>query len=296
MKAGIIALIAIVTVVAPAAQSPPARVVANGAELHYIQQGEGEPVILLHGGQADYRSWPSLLDALAPRYRAIAYSRRYHFPNTNPITSDHSAIVDADDLSGLVTALGLGRVHLVGTSYGAFTALAFAIKHPQLVRSLVLAEPPVHQWVTDAPAGAALYQQFLAKVHQPAVKAFADGHDEVAMRVFVDAFDGPGAFDGLPAERRANIMANAQFFKALARSADPYPNLSKADARNLRMPVLLIRGANSDALHTAVLEEIGRVIPSASRVVIPNAGHGSPRQNPAAFNAAVLDFLRSAQR
>jgi len=88
-------------------------------ELHYLELGQGPPVILLHGGQADYRAWPSLIEALAPRYRVISYSRRYHWPNANPLTvTNHSALVDADDLAGLIAALRLGAVHLVGTSSG----------------------------------------------------------------------------------------------------------------------------------------------------------------------------------
>src|SRR5262245_52562735 len=133
----------------------PAKVVVGDVELRYIEQGKGEPVILLHGGQGDYRAWPALMEALAPRYRVISYSRRYHVPNENSLTStSHSALIDADDLAGLIAALDLRSAHLVGTSYGAFTALALAIKHPEMVRSMVLAEPPVHQWVTGTARGA----------------------------------------------------------------------------------------------------------------------------------------------
>jgi pimeloyl-ACP methyl ester carboxylesterase len=132
------------------------RVFVNGVELHYTEQGTGEPVVLLHGGQGDYRSWQPQMNALSSRYRVISYSRRYHYPNENPMTAtDHSALIDAEDLAALVAELELGRVHLVGTSYGAFTALAYAVAHPGLVRSMVLAEPPVLQWVTDSSQGKA---------------------------------------------------------------------------------------------------------------------------------------------
>jgi pimeloyl-ACP methyl ester carboxylesterase len=270
----------------------PTRVVVNGVELHYIERGEGAPVVLLHGGQGDYRAWQPQMLVLAPRYRVISYGRRYHYPNNNPLTAtNHSALVDADDLAGLIAALGLGPVHLVGTSYGAFTALAFAIAHPEMVRSLVLAEPPVHQWVTGEPRGAALYQEFMSTVHEPAGRAFANGDTEAAMRILTDAFDGPGAFKRLPPENRAAILSNARFFQALTSSSDPYPNLSKSEASRLGMPVLIVRGEQTDALHKLVTEEVGRVLPQAQRVTIPWAGHGSPRQNPDSFNYAMLEFL-----
>ena len=57
------------------------------------------------------------------------------------------------------------------------------------------------------------------------------------------------------------------------------------------MPVLIIRGANTKELDILVSEELARVIPNAEKTVIPQAGHGSPRQNPVAFNAVVLEFL-----
>ena len=62
----------------------PTRVMVNGVELHYVEAGEGEPVILLHGGQGDYRAWQPQVVVLKPHYRVISYSRRYHYPNDNP--------------------------------------------------------------------------------------------------------------------------------------------------------------------------------------------------------------------
>jgi pimeloyl-ACP methyl ester carboxylesterase len=269
----------------------PRRVSVGGIELHYIEQGQGEPLILLHGGQGDYSAWQQHIDALSPHYRVISYSRRYHYPNQNPIGLDHSALVDASDLAALVGELDLGAVHLVGTSYGAFTALALAVARPKMVRTLVLAEPPIHGWAADSPNGAALYRQFMASVHEPAGAAFVAGNDEAAMSILIDAFDGRGAFSRLPPERRAAIMQNARFFKAITASSDPYPSLPKDAVARLDMPVLVIHGANTDELHKFVTDELARVLPKATRVVIPAAGHGSPRQNAPAFIANVVDFL-----
>ena len=270
----------------------PTRVRVSGVELHYIERGQGEPLILLHGGQGDYRAWPSQMEALASRYRVISYSRRYHSPHNNPLTArNHSALVDAADLAGLIAELRLGPAHLVGTSYGAFTALALAIEHPEFVRSLILAEPPIHRWVTHTARGATLFTEFMTSVQEPAAKAFAAGHDEEAMRILIDTFDGVGTFAALPAERRIAVLQNALFFKATAASSDSFPYLSKERVRRLRMPILIVRGDSTDELHRLVTEELGRVAPDAERAIVPEAGHGSPRQNARAFNAAMLEFL-----
>ena len=275
-----------------AAAQQPIRIEIGGVELHYIEQGKGETVILLHGGQNDYRSWPQLMNALAPHYHVISYSRRYHFPNENKITSTaHSALIDASDLAGLIAKLKTGPVHLVGTSYGAFTALAFAMDHPDRVRSLVLAEPAVLQWALNSDRGTKLYRAFIDSVHGPAGSAFAQGNDEAAMRLLIDRFDGVGVFDALPPERKRSIMANANFFKAVTASSDPFPDLPREKIKQLTMPVLLIRGAHTKELHQLVNEEVAHVLTQAEQSIIPNAGHGSPRQNPSAFNAAVVSFL-----
>lgn len=281
-------------VTAVGAQQPaPQRIVVNGAELHYIEQGQGEPLILLHGGQGDYRMWGPQIAALSPHYRVISYSRRYHYPNSNPQRSDYNALLDAEDLAGLIRQLGLGRVHLVGTSYGAFTALACALAHPDLVRSLVLAEPPVLAWAASSPLGAPLYRDFMARTHERAQPAFARGEDETAMRFFIDAFDGDGSFDRLPPERRRTVMDNAGYFRAITAAADPYPNISKDAVRALTLPILVIRGELTHPLDVFVSDALMAQLPGATRVIIPQAGHGSPRQNSPAFNAAVLAFLRS---
>jgi pimeloyl-ACP methyl ester carboxylesterase len=270
----------------------PTRIHVRGIELHYIEQGQGEPLILLHGGQGDYRSWEPQLKALSPRFRVISYSRRYHYPNSNPLTAEYrSANTEADDLAAFIRKLKLGRVHLVGTSIGAFTALVLAVKHPEMVRSLVLAEPPVHAWMRDSPKGAEAYNEFMTTIWEPAAEAFKSGSDEAAMRILVDAFGGKGRFDNLPPEARAVAIANSRFFKAATSSSDPFPNLSKAKVRRLRIPVLVVSGEQTIRIHKLVNEELARLLPKAEHAIIPNAGHGSPRENPQAFNDAVLKFF-----
>ena len=272
----------------------PTKIRVNNVELHYIEQGQGEPLILLHGGQGDYRSWEPQLKVLSTQFRVISYSRRYHYPNNNPLTAKyHSAYTEADDLAALIRKLGLGRVHLIGTSIGAFTALALAVKHPEMVRSLVLAEPPVHQWVRDSPNGAAAYKEFMTTMWEPATAAFKAGDDQGAMRFLVDGFTGKGSFDKLPPGSRAAAMQNSRFFKANALSSDPFPNLSKDKVRRLRIPVLIVTGENTIKIHKLVNEELARLLPKAERVIIPKAGHSSPRENPQAFNEAVLKFFAS---
>ncbi|MCA1615127.1 MAG: alpha/beta hydrolase [Acidobacteria bacterium] len=270
----------------------PTKVRVGGVELHYVERGRGEPLVLLHGGQGDYRSWAPQMEEFSRSYRVIAYSRRYNYPNDNPLAESYrSAYTDADDLAAFIRHLKLGRVHLVGTSAGALAALVLATKRPEMVRSMVLAEPPVHRWAKDDPDGEALYREFMAAIWEPAAAAFKSGDDEAAMRVLVDGFGGAGRFDRLAPGARAVAMQNSRFFKAATASDDPFPDLPKEKVRRLRAPALIVTGENTLRLHKFVNDELARLLPRAGRVTIPGAGHGSARENPRAFNEAVLTFL-----
>jgi non-heme chloroperoxidase len=116
----------------------------NDTKLAYIELGQGEPVIFVHGGLQDYRMWSEHLPKFAGRYRAIAYSRRNNYPNdVSPDgMPDGAADAHGDDLAAFVRALGLSKVRVVAHSSGAHAALFFAATHPDMVVSLALNEPP----------------------------------------------------------------------------------------------------------------------------------------------------------
>ena len=270
----------------------PKGVLVRGVELHYIEQGKGDPLILLHGGQGDYRAWGPQVAQFSQSFRVISYSRRYHYPNNNPLIADYRAeYTEADDLAAFIRTLRLGRVHLVGTSMGALTALVLVIKHPEMVRSLVLAEPPIHYWANHDPNGAALHHEFMVKMWTPAAAAFKAGDDQGAMKILIDGFAGTPRFDNLAPDARAAIMQNSRFFKAATSSSDPFRNLSKSKVKRLKLPVLIITGENTLELLKFINDELARLLPKAERAQIPNVGHASARENSKAFTDAVLTFL-----
>jgi pimeloyl-ACP methyl ester carboxylesterase len=278
---------------AGAALPAPTRIVVGGVELHYVSAGSGDPVILLHAGEDDYRAWEPQMTELARFYRVIAYSRRFNYPNQNAQTSLDQSL-EAADLAALIKALRLKRVNLVGTSMGAATALALAMEHPRMIRSLVVAEPPLLSWARDFSDGGAMYRDFISRIHDPARAAFEAADDVSAMRLFVDGFAQPGRFDALPADMRRNVLQNAGFFRMLTRSRDPYPDPPRQKMRALRMPVLVITGEKTLEIYRRIDEELSRLIPRARSATIPNAGHGSPRENPDVFSEVVENFLQTS--
>jgi pimeloyl-ACP methyl ester carboxylesterase len=289
-----IAVLLLASALASAQVPTPTRIVVGEVELHYVEHGAGEPLILLHGGQGDLRAWGPHTAVLSKHYRVISYSRRYHWPNRNPLRPGYSALVDAEDLGNLIRALDLGRVHLVGRSAGAFAALALAVQHPELVRSLVLAEPPVLAWLASSPQGAPLYRDFMARTHEKAAPLFAAGDDVGALTTFIDAFDGPGTFASMAAARRTSILQNVGYFKAITASADPYPDLPRAAVAKLDVSALVVRGEHAYPRDVLVTDELARTLPRARLLVIPGAGHGSPQDKPVEFTQAVMEFLQAS--
>ena len=264
----------------------------NGVELHYVEKGNGIPVVLIHGGLADYREWNPQIERISSHYRVVAYSRRYNYPNNNAeILPDHSAIVEARDLAALLDELKLERVHIVGYSYGALTALFFATEHPERVRSLTLAEPPILGWLNQIPGGQAELDRFMQTMWRPAGEAFQKGEPERALRIACDYFSGKGSYDQVPAEFRQSLMDNIREWKALTTSRDAFPPLSRDVVRNLKFPILLITGEKTLAPLRMINDALNQLLRNAKQVTIPGATHDMWLQDPERCGQATVSFL-----
>jgi pimeloyl-ACP methyl ester carboxylesterase len=276
----------------------------NGVVLHYIDQGHGPAVVFVHGGMEDYRAWQAQFAPLGQHFRLIAYSRRYNFPNYNEIRSDnHSAIVDADDLAALIRKLKLGPVHLVGHSYGAYIAMFLSLSHPELVRSLVLSEPPIMKWLNGSPEGRPLLADFMNNMWLPCAEAFRHGDAETALRITVDWFgahespqSGASAtYAQLPDDARRFLLQDIDEWKALTTSRDAFPALSREQAAQIHKPVLLLSGDHSVPAFRLITAELARTLPSVQYVVLPSATHEMWNESPQQLTAKVLPFLLEQQ-
>jgi pimeloyl-ACP methyl ester carboxylesterase len=286
------ALLTVPTLLAAASLSaghdarPRKVVVGDGVELHYVERGKGTAVLFVHGTLGDYSVWGGQLGPFAETYRALAYSRRYNYPNTNQLRPKHSAVVEADDLASLIKTLDLGKVHVIGHSYGGYAAIYLAVKHPELVRTLTLAEPPI------VFAGDRL-DEAREQVVKQALAAFAKGDMEAAVRAVGDS-SRAGRYDAIPEPMRKLLLRNARELEALVSGDDMYPALDRDAVRKIAAPTLLMSGEKSAPSHQLTDDELERLLPEKTRrrVVIPGADHGMWFQQPEACRTAVLEFLR----
>lgn len=271
--------------------------IGNGITLHYVDLGKGVPVIFVHGSLSDGGYWADQVGEFAKRYRAIAYSRRYNYPNNNPARAGYSAVVDGEDLAAFIGVLHLGRVVVIGHSYGALTAMFLAAKHPELVRALVLAEPPAilllaHLPADEAKTGKAMLEDIERRMVMPMRRAFGRGDRDAGIRVFIDyVFNDPHAWDQMSKSARDEMLRNAHEWDVMMTTGTLFPNIEPTTIRKIATPSLLLSGAKSYPFLRLITEELARLLPNREVIVLPNAGHQMWYQAPDACRKDVEAFL-----
>jgi len=264
----------------------------NGLTFHYIERGQGTPVLLVHGTLEDYRTWDGQLEAFSKGYQLISYSRRYHYPNEwIKDSTDFSITIHARDLAALIKALNLPPVHLIGHSYGGSIAFLVARDHPEVIRSLTLAEPSLVPLLKTTPEGYALLTSFITTSIVPSSEAFKQGNDEEGVRRFTNGVLVEGSYEKLPPPVLKRVMDNVQELKGELSSQDLYPPTTCDDVQKVKTPTLLVDGELSPKMFHVIDDMLEHCLPSVERATIPAASHQMEVENPQAFNETVLSFI-----
>ncbi len=269
----------------------------NGRQLHYVDQGEGQPpVIFIHGGINDYRSWQFQIEPFAKNHRVISYSRRFAYPNKQAgnIATESSIEGNTSDLAELIRKLDLSSAHLVGHSYGAFTALYCAYRNPDLVKTLVLGEPPVLPFLAKSHLidDLELLSGFRDNAQKAAIEAFERGDAEKAVRAFVDGVMGKqNVFDQIPEQTRRLMMDNAETLQGELESGMP-TSFTVEEAKHISTPTLLVKGELSPRFFHRIIDILSDNMPNNEQVTIPGVTHDLGRMTkPDIFNTKVMQFL-----
>jgi pimeloyl-ACP methyl ester carboxylesterase len=231
----------------------------EGVRTWYDEQGEGEPIILLHPGGADARAWAPNLDALAARFHVFTPERRGHgrTPDVDgPITYE---LMAQDTIAFLERVVG-EPAHLVGCSAGAGVALLAALRRPDLARRVVLISGVFHRdgWLPDA---------IDPDASPPSV--LAQGYAELSP-------DGPDHFPVVSAK--------------LVRMNWEEPTLSVSELSGVTSRTLVMLGDDDEvALEHAIAMYRGLL--DAELAVVPGTSHGLLHEKPALCNEMIVDFL-----
>lgn len=271
---------------------PPKSVeLQNGIVLNYVRAGAGPTVILIHGAMGDYRAWQPQWDLFSKHFDCISYSRRYSSPNTNKLTTrDHNALVDAEDLDGLMVVLGIDEAVLVGSSYGGFAALAMAVAKPHKVKGVVSVEAPMMRYAEQTPKGMKTVMSFKKASADPAQAAFEAGDDLGGVMILTGGIVGINPTE-IPDRIVKRRMENARAARSLALSKDEFPWLDPGALSALPMPIMLMSGADTAPIHAAIFSEVCKAIPKARSLIVEGSGHSVSQMRPDVFNTEVLAFV-----
>jgi pimeloyl-ACP methyl ester carboxylesterase len=252
----------------------------HGLRLAYRRAGHGPPVMFVHGGAEDSRTWTPQLDALSDEFTVIAWDEPGAGGSQD--VPDGFGLSDyADCLAGMVRTLVGSQTSVVGLSWGTTVILEAYRRHPAVVRSIVLADGYAGwRGSLGAEEAEARLAAVLAAPAEP-----GEGFDPTVPGLFAD--DAPAVFvplmEAMAGDVRRHSMMTALTAMAQADLTEVLPTVQVA--------TLLIWGALDARSPLSVAREFERQIPGAFLAVIPDCGHVSNIEAPGPFNELVRGFL-----
>jgi 3-oxoadipate enol-lactonase len=264
------------------------RLRAGDVDVTFAERGSGMPVVLLHGFPLDHSMWDAQLNQLSRRWRPIAPDLR-GFGGSRSTSDTASMAQMAEDVHALLEALDIQEpVAVCGLSMGGYVALQFWCKYPRQVRALILCNT---RSTADTHEAAATRR----KMAEHVLRA---GTDYVAEAMLPKLF-APETFASKPDvvefERQKILSASPRAIAAAIEGLASRPDVSEHLAQ-ISVPTLVVAGQHDAITSESEMRRMAAAIAGAEFVVIPNAGHMTPLENPAAFNDAVERFLERSER
>jgi pimeloyl-ACP methyl ester carboxylesterase len=267
---------------------------SDHVEIHFTEVGRGRPVVFAHEFAGDAGSYAAQVGFFARRYRCIAYNARGYPPSGAPASAAaYSQDRACDDLLELLDHLDLAAAHIVGLSMGGFAALHAAMRRPARLASLVIAGsgygafPPTRaRFINEMEAYAT---GFLTDGVEPTGRRYAAGPTRVQLlRKDVAAYaEFVEKFLAKPAGTLAATLRGVQRDR---------PSLWELADRlaSIDLPTLIMSGDEDEGCLEPSLF-LKRTIRAAGLMVLPNTGHTLNLEEPAIFNAALLDFFHRVE-
>jgi pimeloyl-ACP methyl ester carboxylesterase len=268
---------------------------AQSVKLYYEEAGQGFPLVFVHEFGSDLREWEAQLRYFSRDYRCVVFNARGYPPSDVPDDPEsYGHTHAADDIAAIIRHIGAETAHVVGLSMGAYAALILAIRHPALVRSLVVAgcgSGAVYAHRDSFKAHAeALAVQFLQEGSGAAAKTIGLSGTRIQLQN-----KDPRGWNEFVAHLSAHSAKGSAMTLRYYQIARPSLYDLEAELRAISAPVLLAVGDEDEACLDVNLF-LKRTIQTSGLWMVPRTGHAINLEEPAAFNAMVLEFLSTVER
>ncbi len=253
--------------------------------LEYQETGDGEGVLLIHGGYIADAFLPLMREAaLADPYHLVRYRRR-GYAGSDPHSGPFSIEDQAQDAMALMKHLGVERAHVVGHSYGGAIAVQLAIEAPSLVQSLVLLEPAV--FPTEI---ASVVKEMSAS----SLEAYQAGDVSKAVDLFLSMVSGSAwrteVEKTVPGGPEQAVKDAATNFEVESPALDMW-TFDSAKASRISQPVLYAVGSETLPLVEELKQHFQSLVPQTEQIVVPGVNHSMQMQDPKAVAVSIADFL-----
>jgi epoxide hydrolase 4 len=279
------------------------RVQCGDISLHVAQIGKGPAVIFLHGFPEHWRAFAPMMAALSDQFHCIAPDQRGFGHSDRPAASaDYKIDQLADDIAGLIQALGLAQVDIIGHDWGGLVAWHLASRHPALLRRLVVFNAPhphCLQAALDADPAQRLASQYAAQFSKPeALQVLLDQSPDDLWQVFFGADEAKGWMDG--PSKAAILVAWAQdgaweamlnWYRASGLDFSGNPAKARPAPPVILTPTLLIWGQDDRLFAKSTLNGHRDIAVDFTLELIAGGGHGVFREDPNRYACLVRDFL-----
>lgn len=262
----------------------------NDSTTYYEDRGDGPPVVFIHGAVMDHTQWEPQLDALADDYRVLAYDVRGHGRTGDTDRGRYSIDLLAEDLDAFLDALDLDRPVVCGLSNGGCIAQVYASRHPTRLAGLVLASTFGPEYLT---LGDRLQRGFILPATIPLARLVGYERVERAIAWLNETFGRTGSsgdYENVEALRdRGEPMSSVAFAKTIHSLVAFHEQTIAYDA--ITVPTLVLYGENEPGFIQAHAARFADRISDAEVLAVPDAGHASNMDNPAAYEDALREFL-----
>ncbi len=263
----------------------------DGYSTHYIEKGEGEPVILIHGFLYDSYMWNKNIDVLADRFKVYAVDLwGFGYSTRDPM--DYGYQLYTDQLLKFMDALDIQKASLIGQSMGGGTSIFFSVNHRDRVNKLILVDPagmpnplPLLGKITNLPKVGEFLLGMKSDFYRKMVLSTTFIHDKGV--ITESYFENVTRFQKIKGTTEILLkILRKQFFHSLP---DEIHRLGEMD-----VPILIIFGRQDKAVPLERGKEMHNILRGSRLEIFENAGHCPHDEQSQKFNQLAVDFLSSS--